>query len=208
MEADGNGKIFIILISGKKQNGKDTLGGYIREHLTRGLNDDDNLRVITLRAFADTLKSAAQDLFGLTTEQLYSQNEKEIVDKRYNKTPRVILQEFGTKMREIYPNIWIDLTYQDIDVDTDFCDKFTIITDCRYKNEIEQIKRLTRKDNKDVNILTFRINRPSLPNNDPHISEIDLDDYEHWDEVIINDGTLEDLEEKAKCLVNKYFSWR
>lgn len=71
-----------------------------------------------------------------------------------------------------------------------------IITDLRYKDEWKMIKK--------YKIVTLRLNgeRRGTYTGDPnHKSEVDLDD-EEWDFIIENDGSLEDLEKKAKDFLN------
>lgn len=182
----------IVLISGKKMNGKDTLADFMRQEV--------NSRKFS---FAEPLKRMAGELFDLSDDQLYSQDHKEIIDDRYDKSPRDIMKEFGAKMREIYPDIWVMNTYNNIkkEFELDFIE-FAFISDCRYQNEIKVIEREAAKLG--IQVLKFRINRPSLPNDDPHPSETDLDKYKDWDEKITNNKTLEDLQKKAIKLVNKY----
>ena len=62
--------------------------------------------------FADKLKQICMLLFGLSYEQCYGPKEvKEAIDPRYGKTPREIMQGVGEKMREIYPDIWVDTVF-------------------------------------------------------------------------------------------------
>jgi len=70
-----------------------------------------------------------------------------------------------------------------------------VITDARFPNEIE---RVHEKLGKKCDIISLRVERPSLPiNNNAHISETALDDY-FFDYTIINDGTKKELKEKVK----------
>lgn len=73
---------------------------------------------------------------------------------------------------------------------------YWIISDVRFKNECEAIKK---RDG-----LIFRVENPNVKSTDTHKSEIDLDDYKEFDEVIINDGTIEELVEKVKYILQKY----
>jgi dephospho-CoA kinase len=48
---------------------------------------------------------------------------------------------------------------------------------------------------------TIRVNNPRIKSTEnEHISETALDNYEGFDYIITNDGTLEDLKEKIKRL--------
>lgn len=68
-----------------------------------------------------------------------------------------------------------------------------VITDVRFPNEVEAIK--------DRSGIMIRINRPETDSNaGTHLSETALDDYQDWDIVINNNGTIEDLIQKIKQL--------
>ena len=66
-----------------------------------------------------------------------------------------------------------------------------VIDDVRFPNEVEMIQRLGGK--------VIRIDRPG-PAESTHASEIELDGFDGWDGVIVNDGTLGELEEKVKAV--------
>ena len=76
-----------------------------------------------------------------------------------------------------------------------------IISDTRFPNEIESVKK--------HNGLTIRINRDSvlrtgkLFDTDNHESETALDDYQGFDYVIDNNGTIEELKEVVKDILIK-----
>lgn len=113
-------------------------------------------------------------------------SEKDFTVKSEILTPRLILQLLGTEGGRdvIHPNIWVNATLGNVS-DSDKI----IITDCRFPNEVVGIKK--RKG------IVVRVVRPSKISISKHPSEISLNDFEDWDYVIINDGTLEDLEEKV-----------
>ena len=73
-----------------------------------------------------------------------------------------------------------------------------IITDVRFSNEAKAIK--------EKGGILIRINRPQYLDNglvirkDEHLSETALDDYDGFDYVIENDGTVQDLIDKVKSL--------
>lgn len=97
----------IIGIVGKAGAGKDTVADYLVEKY--------NFRKF---AFADKLKEIAKDLFNV--------NKKD-EDGRY------ILQQLGSKMREIQENIWIDYVFRQIEEEN------AVISDVRYVNEAQRI---------------------------------------------------------------------
>ena len=76
-----------------------------------------------------------------------------------------------------------------------------IITDVRFPNELEAIKK--------HNGITIRINRGlvertgKMIQEPEHISENALDNYNDWDYVIENNGTIEELIEQVKKILIK-----
>ncbi len=101
-------------------------------------------------------------------------------------TPRLVLQLLGTEggREQIHPNIWVNATLGDIKP----TDKI-IVTDVRFPNEVYGIKKR--------NGIVIRVVRPSKVSTSTHPSETSLNDFNQWDYVIINDGTLEQLEDKV-----------
>lgn len=173
----------VIGVTGRKENGKDTLGSYlIEKHGYKRI------------AFADALKNACNCIFGFTDEQLYG-NLKEEIDEYWKTSSRKILQFVGTdlfrdRLHELIPwigqNIWVEVVKKKIldewkiNPDTKF-----VVTDVRFINEIQLIKEL--------NGIIIRVNRPSvnrLP--DPHPSEMQIETLP-VDHEILNESTLEDL---------------
>lgn len=108
-------------------------------------------------------------------------------------TPRLVLQLLGTEGGRdvIHPNIWVNATLGDLK-ETDH----VIVTDVRFPNEVEGIKR---KGGKVVKII-----RPSVVSTSTHPSETSLNNYTDWDYVIVNDGTLDDLEKKVLEMLIKF----
>jgi hypothetical protein len=101
-EIDESISIKIVGISGKKFNGKDTLGVYF-------ITKYGFKRI----AFADALKDACKAIFNFSNEQLYG-NEKEIIDPYWNVTPRKVLEYLGTdlcrnQLGNILPDVGSDL---------------------------------------------------------------------------------------------------
>ena len=70
-----------------------------------------------------------------------------------------------------------------------------LIPDCRYKNEAFGFL--------DFDYKNIRIERPNFdngltPEQKSHISEIEMNTFSEYDEIIINNGSLDDLREKVK----------
>ncbi len=135
-------------------------------------------------------------------------------------TPRLMLQLLGTECGRqiIHPNIWVNALFADYEVNksewlSEINSKW-IITDVRFPNEAQAIK--------DKGGIVIRVERPeycdgcTLENievqdckdcavyqddySKQHPSETALDDYDGFDYVIENNGSIEDLVEKVKQL--------
>lgn len=190
----------IIAISAPAyKSGKDTVANFIRKHSV--------IKFEELR-FADKLKNFVCELIGCTREQLEDQDFKasrlgpewdkyiRIEDgfhvnyvKSKSTTVRDLLIAIGDGLRNLVgPNVWVNgarSTYKSM--------KDTIVTDWRYREGEGEFLD-------EEKAYTIRVIRPDQPLiNSP--SERSLDDY-RFDFIIINDGTLEELERKVIRVVN------
>jgi hypothetical protein len=178
-----NGNVNIIGITGRKFNGKDTLGLYLIEKYS-----------YNRLGFADSLKEACKCIFTFTDEQLYG-NEKEIEDSYWKVTPRKIFQYIGTElfrnqlhviMPDVKENIWVEVVKKQIlDKIKQNSNTKIVITDVRFQNEVDMIHELGG--------IIIKVNRKSVNNNiDTHSSELEIDKL-NIDIVLDNDNTIEDL---------------
>ena len=189
----------IIALSGKAGSGKDTVANeLIKSH-----------KFIKV-AFADPIKRMAMEMFGFSREQLWGDSDKrDQEDPRYGFSPRYVLQKMATDFgRNLFQDVWVNTTKATIDklnstvsiyspykgVSVTYTpqkyeniktDKNIIITDCRFINEMNFIKK--------QNWSIYRVKRDSEKNLD-HISETDLDNVPDSDftEVIVNNN-MEDM---------------
>ena len=175
----------VVMISGKSGSGKDTLANFMREHL-----EQQGKRVITIH-YADCVKFYAKQYFGWTGEK--------------DEEGRSLLQNLGTNwVRTKYPNYWADLVGQFLNsIDKQF--DIALIPDLRFCNEERRVKKFNK------NCITIRINKlnedgtyilsPSLtPEQHAHPSECSMDDVA-FDIMVNNSGTLDDLKEDAKEII-------
>jgi len=167
----------IILIGYKKRQGKDTFAQLLIEELAlRGVNSKKF-------AFADAMKDIVADMFDIDRNTLdYYKNKPEsvIFDSKITDF-RKLLQRFGSgKMKEIFgKTVWRDIVVKQFDKDS-----VNIVTDFRFPEEY--IK----------GAFTVKVDR-GIKNNDEHISEKALDDF-NFDYVVDNSGSLEDLKKEVK----------
>ena len=175
-----------ILLVGKKFSGKTTVAQYIKQK--HGFKE---------YTFAEPLKEVCKQIFSLTDDQLYNQEQKERVDDRWGITPRKMFQNMGDLLREqmpIYfnvpnePKIFTQILKNKIKDNEDL-----IISDGRLPDEVKWFRTL--KDG-----IIIKIKRDGLESNDTHITE--QFDYE-CDVVIQNNGSLEELYRTIDEIMNK-----
>lgn len=169
----------LIGVSGKMQHGKDAFAFALTQ-----------LFGFRRAAFADSLKAACGEIFGFSTEQMYGA-EKETPDPYWNLTPRDVMQRFGTEaMRSTFgADIWVRSLMRTIEAQPL---AFWVVPDVRFPNEAEAIKA--------AGGIVVRIERPTGAAASTHISELALDSWQGFDALIKNDGSLQDLEDKAAQL--------
>jgi len=172
------------------QVGKDTAAEYLEKKYSGKVK-----RV----GFADKLKKIAMELFGLNREQCYGpQIIKEMVDPRYGMTSREIMQGIGEKMRQVYPDIWIDTVFnvtvpQLVEQGFD-C---VVISDVRYPNEGDKIHKeggVVVKVTREGSGVTVGAS---------HSSETAMQDYQNFDFILENDGSFEEYYQKLDRLMEE-----
>lgn len=180
----------LIGITGKKFNGKDTLGNRLIEKY--------NYKRF---AFADPLKEGCRQIFGLNDEQLYG-SLKETIDEYWNVTPRKLLQYIGTDlfrdqliniMPHLNKDIWVYATKRKILNEWKInSNQRIVVTDVRFENEINMIYELGG--------IVIRVKRDTIKNSDIHASELEIDNlcvtYE-----LSNNETIHELYDKLDHLL-------
>ena len=162
--------IDIVGISGKKRSGKDTAA----EILTENYGFESY-------SLADPMKEAARAIFMFGDEQLYG-DRKEKVDEFWDLSPREVLQNFGTDLfREKFgEEVWLDSMERRLSF---YLPEKVVIPDIRFPNEADWVKNMGGE--------VVRIDASErLESDDDHASETALDDYDGFDYVIDNNGTL------------------
>ena len=172
------------------QVGKDTAAEYLEKQYF------GNIKRV---AFADALKTTAMSLFGLDWSQCYgSQEIKETIDSRYGMTPREILQGVGSKMRDIYPDIWIDtvfnVTIPELAMQGYDC---VVISDVRYPNEGNKIHQ------KGGSVIKITREGSGVTVGASHPSETSMRDYDAFDFILENNGSLEEFHAKLDRLMGE-----
>lgn len=121
----------LIGITGKARSGKDAIAKYLWQQ-----------HAFTRIAFADPLKLAAQQMFGLSHAQTWDDCLKEVVIPHWGMTPRKIFQLMGTEASKpvFGEDIWVKrwLISYALLKDTDNI----VIPDVRFDVEVEVIREL------------------------------------------------------------------
>ena len=172
----------LIGITGKARSGKDTIAQMLfAQH------------AFTRIAFADPLKLAAQQMFGLSTEQTWGDHKKEEVIPYWGMSPRQMFQLLGNEaVKPVFgADIWIkrwSMSYATLK-DTDDI----IVPDVRFDHEASHIRSLG-------GVIVEVLRGPGLVGSTgDHVSERGLSTLPEY--TIDNNGTLEDLRVKVMSLV-------
>tara|TARA_Y100000591_G_C21771309_1_gene665719 strand:- start:61 stop:627 length:567 start_codon:yes stop_codon:yes gene_type:complete len=152
----------IIAICGYKGSGKDTIANYLVEKYNY-----KHYKIST------KVREVAELLFDLKNEDY--ENNKEVINDKWNVTPRSIMQFIGTdmfqyKIQELLPNIgrkfWIKTLLTDDLVNTILNNENNIvISDLRFLHEYEELKKIN------TNLCILRVSNINIKKNDNHISE-------------------------------------
>ncbi len=166
----------LIGFAGKKGSGK-TLAAGIAIFKTGGMKE----------SFAEPLKNLLEEVYSFTYEQLYG-DAREVVDPRYGKSPRQLLQEIGTDVLRRYDSdIWV---YRVASL-WEGCTH--VFDDVRFPNEAKAIQ--------DAGGKVIYLDRQQVGEGDSHLSENAIGPGD-CDLTIINTKTIEALEEKVLEVLN------
>lgn len=199
----------IIGLVGFVSSGKGSVGEYLAD---QGFYKDE---------FARSLKDCVSIIFGwdrrlLEGDTIESREWREKVDEKWSSimgreiTPRLMLQEFGTDVchKFISPLVWVETVL------SRRTDQDTVITDCRFKTEIDYLRSrgghiIRIKRGEDPWWLPILENIFPLEDRKYFMSQFNIHRSE-WDWVgttidgtIENDGTLEDLYRKVEVMINE-----
>ena len=181
----------ILLLCGYKGSGKDIFAKYMESRYTH-----------THMKVSQPLKESLKILFDFTEEQIEG-NQKDVIDQRWNITPRDALIYVGTNVfqyniQELLPNIkrsfWINILYDKIEEKIKRDDSEDIVvSDLRFQHELIRIQDLKCKY-PHITISIIKIVRPSLKiyyNETKHESETEHLRFK-FDKIIVNNDVIED----------------
>lgn len=153
--------------------GKDTCAGLLIEH-------HGYARV----AFADALKDF---VYAIDSDVRLAVNLFGWEDAKANPANRRKLVDIGNSARGIIgADVWIRAALARVTSGR------TVITDVRYPNEVEAVRS--------IGGVVVKVERPGFEPL-PNVADQALADFDEWDAVICNDGTVEDLARKVDGLI-------
>jgi dephospho-CoA kinase len=166
------GKSIVLGITGRKQHGKSTIAEYLKKQYG-----------FVETAFAYPLKDMLVKAGMATHEEVYGAQKNDLV--------RWLLQKIGTDIfrEQVDPNYWVKQMIEIFPKDA----KNVVVSDIRFPNEAQLI--MSWYGGKIVKVI-----RPSEDSSDLHKSESLVEGLKA-DFTIINDSTIEDLNEKVDSLI-------
>lgn len=171
-------RLHLIGITGHAQCGKDTAADYLCKISNAAYWKD---------SFANPIKGMLGVGLGLDREQLHGYL-KDVVDPRFGKTPRQLMQTLGTEWgRElVHPNIWVYAMKSYLEGGVDMIDGRTryIIPDVRFENEANFIRKF--------GVLIHITGRDNNIKESDHVSEAGVL-FQEGDIEIRNDGSLNEF---------------
>lgn len=185
------------------------LSGYARSGKDEAAKGLVNNMGFERRAFADKLREFIYRLNPVVTSPVWGEHLRlaEVIDQfgwdgykesKYGKEVRELLQRLGTECgRELISDtVWIDATLGDNRIMIP--EPKIVVADVRFPNEFDAI--VNRGG------MMLRIHRPGIEPANAHVSETALDNYsDFFDADIVNDGSINDLHDKVRSAVAKFF---
>lgn len=167
----------LYVLAGKARSGKDTTADFMEKYYK-------NKKIIRLMYGAGVKIYAS-----LLSDWDGSEEDK----------PRELLQKIAVESREVNPDYTIKRMEEDINILKDYCD-IIIITDARMPEEVLMPKEKFKE------AITIKLERPNFDSplslsQQKSLTEVALDNFDNYDYVVSNDGTLEDLDRKIINLI-------
>ena len=169
----------IIGISGKKRSGKDTVFSMIDAITAHEVRT-------TRTAFGDQIKREIAESMNINVADIDADKERF----------RPLLQWWGAEFRRGYCGDAYWIKKMRLAAATWYARDWLIITDVRFPNEAELVRELDG--------VLIRVERDTGLD-DTHDSETALDDYDHFDFRLKNDGSLDDLETAVVEIVSDIY---
>lgn len=171
-------KLFVF--AGKAKVGKDTAANVTEEYYQK------KSKIVIRYSCTVYLKKYIQEIYNW--------------DGKEETKPRDILQSLGKKIKETYPNFFIDRMEEDIKFLSNHCD-IMIITGIRLVPELNFLKN-------QPNSVLIKIEKPNLDNKlteqeKKDVTETDVDKFNDYDFIIQNDSDIPNLKNKIIKLIEE-----
>jgi molybdopterin-guanine dinucleotide biosynthesis protein len=174
----------IILITAKAESGKDTVSDYLTQQLK---NKGQKVAIMHFAQYIKQILIQHYEWDGITKDEYW----------------RHKLQYLGTEKIRLQMNkplFHVSRVCEDIEIIQDDFD-YVLIPDCRFPNEAYHTMACFPKQG-----TVLRIERPNFKNRlteaqRNHISETSMDNF-NYNNVLYNDGTLQDLHMKIDKYIN------
>jgi len=218
----------VVLVCGKMRSGKDQFAQFLKEefesagkkvsfdkfaqdlkdgcaHDFKDLAAIMNDRVSNVKAMITNFTSSHfTDMHSQAFMNEIVKNLNDLTIQPHNwyedKTPvtRSILQIYGTEIfrDRVKESYWVDRVYDRV---SNSENEITLVTDARFPNELDTFEK-EYLGNNGLTAHSIKVFRDTgIVDNHP--SETSLDDYELFNYIIDNNGTLDGLRETAKAVV-------
>lgn len=226
-------KVLVIMLGHKSMTGKDTFFSFVKDLGFKRVAFADKLKstVADLYNFShDQMHGNSKDVMderypndfdpkeypvpavdGSLTPKLlnFTVPVKAIANPEYKEffTPRRILQIFGQQQRSLDPDIWAKYIFN-VEIPKLVAEGHNkiVVTDFRFRNEAKVAQRW-QEANKESGLLKLvKINRPGIlaRSGASDISENDLNDFDGWNDVIVNNDSIEAYRDQVLALIDKY----
>lgn len=203
----------IIAFSGPKKSGKDTAARYLFARNSFGVGN-----YFKQLNFADTLKRACMEMFGLSLEEVSDPILKEtVLDRWPHTTPRQLLQDVAKLMRTFYGGrIWVDRWCGRMD------DRFrnalefvqcVVVTDLRHPEELEELQKRKAKIVYVQNDVVDAQLRQERAAGDALSSDVSESHYAMMraaaDHILFNNGSITELHSNMRTCTKELFpDWK
>lgn len=181
----------ILALSGHTGVGKDVIARYlIAKHAFIRVGFSDALKHEVATKLRRTLEAHIQQTFswGLIEQLGMDRLVHRVVWERRTPVTRALLQEFGSEVRRADErDYWVRRTAEKVNDLPPSAN--VVLPDCRFENECRMVRAL--------NGYLLKITRPGYFG-DSHMSETSLNAWTDFDVVLVNNGTVEDLEDKVE----------
>lgn len=189
---------YIIGVGHRSGHGKDTFANYFVEHFNALFKETLHGLTIKKLSWAWKLKDSCHQLYshvGLREPEFYETNEgralRNIKLPKIDLTPVEIWIKYGSY--GVRDNVW-DLTWVEWIKNNEHDTDVIINADTRFPVEIPYCD------------FTIKLINPRVPNREGVSVDDKLAHYDKWDALIYNQGTYEELSERAKALCYHLFA--